>query len=381
MAGQLIPRGEKIWLVRIFLGRDSQTGKRKYHNKTIRGNKKDAQKYLNGTLRELDLGTFVEPSSITLDEYLNTWLETSAKKRVRERTYVDYQYVLNRYVRPDLGNKKLSDLRPLDIQLLYSNIQQRGLSARIVHYAHALLSSSLKQAVRWGLLSRNPATLVDLPKQNRKEMKALSPEEAARFIEAAAKDRWGVLFVFALATGMRPEEYLGIQWKDVDLEQGLAIVQRTVVWRAGGGWYFSEPKTSSSRRNIPIPKSVLIALREHRRSQVEERLKAGPKYQNNDFVFATSEGTPLMRANITNRHFKPILKSAGLPESFRLYDLRHSCATLLLAANENPKVVSERLGHASISITLDIYSHVLPSMQQAATDKLEAMLFKKTGTL
>jgi integrase len=213
----------------------------------------------------------------------------------------------------------------------------------------------------------------------RKEMQALSPDEATRFLKEASKDRWAALFSLALSTGMRPEEYLGLQWKDIDFEKGTATVQRALVWlrNKGAGWIFSAPKTSRSRRSIPLPASVLRALQAHKRHQAEERLKVGAEYQNHDLVFASREGTPIMIRNLLRRHFKPILKRAKLPQTIRLYDLRHSCATLLLAANEHPKVVSERLGHASVILTLDTYSHVLPSMQQAATDKLESILFEK----
>lgn len=158
-------------------------------------------------------------------------------------------------------------------------------------------------------------------------------------------------------------------------------VQRALIWRRkGGGWYFGEPKTSRSRRSIPLPASVVKALAEHKRHQLEERMKTGAEYQNRDIVFATSKGGPLDRRYISRRNFKQILVCAKLPASFRLYDLRHSCATLLLAANENPKIVSERLGHSSVVITLDTYSHVLPSMQRAASEKIENMLFTKSGT-
>ena len=379
MAGQIISRGERTWLVRVFLGRDSRTGKRRYHNHTIRGNRKDAQKYLNGVLREIDLGTFIEPSTMTLDEYLDQWLVT-AKMRVREETYFGYEASLRRYVRPALGSKKIGELNPLELQALYTEMLGKGLSARTVRYTHTILSSALKQAVKWGLLVRNPASLVELPRQSRKEMLCLSPEEAERFLNAAAEDRFGVLFAFALATGMRPEEYFGLQWKDVDLQSGIVTVQRTLVWRTqGSGWYFSEPKTPRSRRSIPLPRSILNSLIEHKRRQAEERLRAGPKYKNLDLVFATRKGGPLLRHHLWRLHFKPILRRAGLNEALRLYDLRHSCATLLLAANENPKVVSERLGHANISLTLDTYSHVLPSMQQAASEKLENLVFAKVA--
>lgn len=176
---------------------------------------------------------------------------------------------------------------------------------------------------------------------------------------------------------MRPEEYLGLQWKDVDTDRGTVTVRRALVWREKGGWYFGEPKTARSRRSIPLPVSIVRALGEHHRKQGEERLKSGPDYQQHDLVFATPEGGPLAPRNLKRRHFRPILERAKLPPDFRLYDLRHSCATLLLAAGEHPKVVSERLGHATVTLTLDVYSHVLPTMQEAATERLEKMLFSK----
>lgn len=381
MAGQLIQRGERTWLVRVFLGRDSKTGKRRYHNHTIRGAKKDAQKYLNAKLREIDLGTYIEPSKVSVNEYLDQWLEAAAQPRVREATHIWYRDLLKHHVRPSIGNEGLSTIQPLDIQTIYTKMQQRGLSAKTIRYVHVVLSSALKQAVKWRMLVHNPSDSVELPRVARQEMAALSPEETARFIKAAASDKWSVLFNLAVTTGMRPEEYLGLQWKDVDLQSGIITVQRAVIWSSKAGWYFTEPKTTRSRRSIPVPTSVIKALISHRANQASHRLKAGQKYQDNDLVFATSHGTPLMRRNLVRRHFKPILKNANLDKSIRLYDLRHTCATLLLAANENPKVVSERLGHASITITMDTYSHVLPSMQQAASDKLESMLYAKTGTL
>jgi integrase len=374
MAGQLLKKGENRWHVKIFLGRDPRTGKRKYHNKMIRGTKRDAQAYLTATLREKDLGRLIEPATITLDEFLDQWLEAAARPRVRERTLDDYRDTLARYVRPALGGRKLSNISPLDIQLLYTELRERGLT-RTVRYVHAILSSALKHAVRMRLLLNNPASVVEPPRYVRREMSALSSGQAAAFLKAAAEDSLGVLFAFALATGMRPEEYFGLQWKDVDLARGTATVQRTLVSRKGGGWYFGEPKTSRSRRTIPLPASLLRSLVEHRRCQMETRLKMGPEYQSHDLVFATDYGSPLNIRNVTQRHFKPLLKRAGLLQTIRLYDLRHSCATLLLEANENPKVVSERLGHASIVLTLDTYSHVLPSMQRAATEKLESILF------
>ena len=171
-----------------------------------------------------------------------------------------------------------------------------------------------------------------------------------------------------------------MQWKDVDTEKGIITVQRALSWRKGGGWYFDEPKTQRSRRSIPLPASTLRSLIEHKRRQSEARLKAGAGYQNNDLVFATGDGTPILLRNLIRRHFRPILTRAKLPLTLRLYDLRHTCATLLLSAGVHPKVASERLGHSSVTLTMDVYSHVLPSMQEAATEKLESLLFQRGGT-
>jgi integrase len=381
MAGQIIKRGDRTWLVRIFMGRDAK-GKQIFHHKTIHGTKKDAEQYRNKAIREKDLGTFIEPSPITVDEYMKKWLETAARPRLRDNTYREYEGLLCRYVSPTLGGKRLSDVRPLDIQSLYASMSEKNLSARTVRFTHSVLSSAFKQAVSWRMLLQNPCGSVELPRKVSQEMQSLTPIEAVRFLAEAASDRWVALFVLALATGLRPSEYFGLKWSDVDLEHGLVTVQRSLVWRSykSGDWYFGEPKTPRSRRRIPLPASVVRALFEHRRRQAEGRLKAGAAYQNLDLVFATSEGQPLIRLNVIQKHFKPILKRAKLPETLRLYDLRHTCATLLLAANENPKVVSERLGHASVTLTMDVYSHVLPDMQQGASDKLESLLFKKTGT-
>jgi integrase len=375
MAGQIIKRGDKTWVVRIFQGRD-ENGKRRYINKTIHGTKKNADKYLTAKLRDKDLGINIEPASESLDKYLEKWLQTVVRSRVREATFDDYNYLLDRYVSPMLGAIKLCDIRSIDIQRIYGDmLDEKELSARTVRMTHAVLSSAMKQAVRWHMLPRNPCEFVDLPRMARKEMQALSPHEASRFLEAAKADRLGIVLSFALATGMRPQEYLALKWSDLDLQAGNATVRRTLVWRKGGGWYSGEPKTSRSRRTIPIPKSLVSKLADHRRRQAESRLKKGADYQNNDLVFATSEGTPILLRNLVRRHFQPVLNRANLSPIFRLYDLRHSCATLLLSAGENPKVVSERLGHASIVLTLDTYSHVLPSMQQAATEKLETILY------
>lgn len=380
MAGQIIKPTrldgsiiEDTWLVRIFLGRQSD-GKRKYFSKTIHGTKKDAQKYLNAKLREKDLGIFVEPGTESLNKYLDRWLTDTAKPRVRETTFEGYEWIVKKYIKKHLGTMRLSQLQGYQIQKFYNDLQREGLSARTVRYSHSVLSSALKQAVKWKMIFQNPCDECDLPKMQNAEMKCYSPVEVRKFLETAKTNKHYVLFLLIIQTGMRPEEYLGLQWKDVDLEEGVLSVRRAVKIRKGGGFYFTEPKTNKSRRSIPLSESLVAAMKTHRLNQLTAKMKIRDCYQDNDLVFATEIGTPLLIENLRNRHFEKIRVEAKLPK-IRLYDLRHTTATLLLSAGENPKVVSERLGHASIVLTLDTYSHVLPNMQKDATSKLEKMMF------
>ena len=369
--GQIIEKAKGVWLVRVESRID---GKRKSNAKTVHGTKRDAEKFLTAWLRDMDKGMFVEPSNQTLNSYLDKWLETVAKPRLRTNTFESYSQTLDRNVRPFLGERALSSIRPNDVQGIYTLILEKGLKARSVEYTNAILSSALKQAVKWQILNFNPCSAVDLPKKQRAEMKAFSPDESKRFLSAAKDDERAVCLTFALLTGMRPSEYLALRWSDVDLKKGAAVVQRSVTRAKGGGFNFGETKTARSRRTVPLPQTLIKDLQHHRRKQLEQKLRLGAVYQDQDLVFPTELGTPLAYSNLDRRHFKPVCKRAEL-HGFRLYDLRHSCATLLLGVGENPKVVAERLGHSTIVLTLDTYSHVLPDMQQAATDKLEKLLY------
>ncbi|PYS21337.1 MAG: site-specific integrase [Acidobacteria bacterium] len=371
MAGQIVKRGKRSWQVKIFMGRDANR-KQKFHRKTIHGTKKDAQRYLNGVLRQMDLGIFVEPTTTSLEDYVKRWLRDAARPRVSSRTADGYKALLDRYIVPPLGHQRLDRIQPLDIQEVYGQMQGSGLSARVVRHTHAALHNALKQAVKWGLLSRNPSDFVELPKVPHKEYRVLSPEEAARFLKVAATKPHGLIFELALWTGMRPEEYLALQWSDIDLSKGTARIRRALV-RHKKTVQFEEPKTARSRRTVYLPQPIAQKLKAHKRKQAAEKLKFKGTWGPYDLVFCSVEGTPLSIPNLTYRYFRPILTAAGLPQ-IRLYDLRHSCATLLLVAEENPKVVSERLGHSTVVLTLDTYSHVIPTMQQAATARLEKLI-------
>ena len=378
MRGQIIEKTKGVWLIRIQ--QRTSDGKRKSFSQTIKGSKTDAQKQLTRNLSAVDDGTVTDHAKQTLDEYLDLWLETIAKPRLQMRTYVDYRDLLRLHVRETLGKIRLVDLKAIHIQKLYARLQsERNLAPRRIRYVHAVLSSALKKAVELDMVIRNVAKLVQLPKMIRKEMDVLDQGECSSFLEALKGERMETMFSIALGTGMRPEEYLGLAWKDVDLENGSLMVRRVVVRVTGAGWSFAEPKTAGSRRTISLPSSLVAELRRHRRRQGEERLKLGPAWQDHDLVFPSEVGTPPTHSNIT-QIYKRVLRNAGLRSSLRLYDLRHTHATLLLGAGVHPKVVSERLGHSTISLTLDVYSHVLPNMQAEAAAHLESILYAKTRT-
>lgn len=369
--GQIILRGKNKYLVRLFLGRDAR-GKRRYHNHTVHGTKKDAQRYLNKVLRDQDLGQFVEPSNRPLGDYLDEWIKTAVAPRVTAKTASDYKSLVKNHLKPALGDRKLSQLTVGEVQRHYNGLLDKGLSARSVRYVHSVLHSALDQAVKWELLSRNPAELIELPRQRPREIQVLSPAQLKSFLEAARADRWYALWELLVATGLRPGEALALKWDDLDGER--MRVQRNLVRHSDGTWELKDPKTPRARRAVTVPKSVARTLKAHRTQQLEERLGAGRTYVDHGLIFAVGNGNPLDWRVVVQRHFNKIIECAELPR-IRPYDLRHTCASLLLAAGENVKVVSERLGHASAALTLDVYSHVLPDMQQMAADRLEGLLF------
>ena len=270
------------------------------------------------------------------------------------------------YVRPHLGSRPFGELSPAEIQKLYSELLNRKLSPRTICYTHAVLFSAFRQAVRWKLLLTNPAEDVLLPRQPRRRFTVFDVVQAKQFIAAMSGHEYEALFALALTTGMRPSEYLALTWTDFDLERGTVSVSKTLEWRTGG-WCFEDTKRERSRRLIKLQNWVLALLRRlDEGSDPAERNPGG-------LVFTSNRGGPIHESKFIERHFKPLLRSAGLP-NIRLYDLRHTAATLALSAGVSPKIVSEQLGHASVAFTLEVYSHVLPHMQDTAAMKVEALL-------
>ncbi len=368
--GQIVGRGRHRWLVRVFLGRDRETRKRRYHNRTIRGPVRHAQTYLNKVLRERDLGRQVESVPITLNEYLDRWLETAAKPRLREKSYRSYESLLRRYVRPSLGARNLAAICPLDVQAVYQQLVERDLSARTIRYTHSVLRSSMRQAIRWRLLAEDPTNGAQLPRQRRREMRVLTAEQSRVFLENATQTAYGPVFAVALTTAGRPSEYLALKWQDINWERGTVSIVRTLE-KVSGGWRFAETKRARSRRVIKLQEWVRELLKDLH-ATTKPKPAGGTWVRDAELIFATPSGRPIDAGKLA-RTFKKVLRQAGLP-IIRLYDLRHTGATLALTAGVPPKVVSEQLGHASAAFTLDIYSHVLPHMQEQAAVKVEELL-------
>jgi integrase len=291
------------------------------------------------------------------------------KARVRTRTFKDYEALLKLYIRPALGGRLIGTLSQIDIQNLYAQMFERGLSARTIEYANAFLRSAFRQAVRWKMLAEDPCGGVDLPRVKRKEMEALTVEECPRFLEVAETSEWFPLLALALTTGMRPSEYLALKWSDIDWQRGTASVCRTIQV-AGAACTFDDTKRKRSRRIVKLQNFVLKALQNLREKPSSER--KGNCSAARELIFVSPAGLPLKQRAV-KREFQKLLAIAGV-RSVRLYDLRHTAATLGIAAGVSVKVISDQLGHASISFTLERYSHVLPSIQDEAAAKVERLL-------
>ena len=323
-------------------------------------------------LSDRESGLNFDAEGLKLGEYLSRWLEDSVKDTVRNTTYARYEQISRTHIVPMLGSVKLKTLSPTHVRSLYKE-KLSSLSPRTVQYIHVTLHKALKQAVNDGLIPRNATEAVKPPQVRRKEIRPLTPEQVKVLLDAASGDRLEGLYTLAVHTGLRQGELLGLKWEDVDLESGSLHVKRTLT-TARGGPRLAAPKTKSSRRRVSLTRGAVDALRAHLARQLEEIDRAGSLWQENGLVFASEIGEPLDRRDLTSRRFKPLLKRAKLSEKTRFHDLRHTCATLLLTKNVNPKIVSEMLGHATIAITLDTYSHVLPNMQDSAARALEEAL-------
>jgi integrase len=311
--------------------------------KTLYGKtRREVDEKLTKAKADRDGGLVFDADNMKVGEYLERWLVDSVRDTVRSTTFERYEQVVRLHIRPVLGKLKLKNLSPAHVRGLYREKLDAGLSPRTVQYVHVTLHKALKQAIMDGLIPRNATEAVKPPQVRREEMQPLSPEQVKVLLEAARGERLEALYVLAVTMGLRQGELLGLKWEDVDLEARTLQVRRTLT-TAKGGPVLSTPKTKGSRRSVKLTQSAVEAFRSHLQRQLGEIDRAASLWRESGLVFASEMGDPLDRRYVTTHRFKPLLKRAGLPQ-IRFHDLRHTCATLLLGRNVNPKIVSEMLG-------------------------------------
>ena len=320
-------------------------------------------------LRDQYKGIPVISSNQSVGKYLDYWLE-SVRGSVRPKTFESYDLNVRR-LKPLVGKTRLTALSPAAIERAYGELITAGLAKRSVLQAHTVIHNALKKAVQWGLLGINPCDSVSVPRPERNEMQTLSQDAVMQLFVATGEDPLHALWVLLPTTGLRLGEALGLKWEDIDFGHDRLMVRRGLQRQHEDGLVFVEPKTAKSRRTVYFPEGTGSVLREHRRRQLEAKLFLGPAWHDNGLVFCRADGQPLDPTKLSSK-LRRILSIAGLPR-IRVHDLRHTAATLHLARGENPKVVQELLGHSTITLTMDTYSHVTPAIHQAAASRMQVL--------
>ena len=311
-------------------------------------------------------------TKITLGEFLKEWLKNT-KAALQPSTWTKSEQICRSYITPNLGQMKLQNLRPEHIQNLYNSLVEQEVGDYTVIKVHTVLHSALQQAARTGIITRNPASYAQPPKEPATEMAILNESQVSQFLVAANGHRREALYHLAVVTGMREMELLGLKWTDLDFMHQTLIVERQLQRPAGeDAVKFSAPKTRYGKRAIALGSKTTEVLRAHKLRQQAEKTAAGDKWVETGLIFTNSLGGPIDARNLL-RNFKQLLKAAGLP-AIRFHDLRHTAASLMLNAGIPVIVVSRRLGHARASITLDIYGHLIPSMQTEAAEKIDELV-------
>jgi integrase len=393
--GSIFKRKDGTWAAQASI-----SGQKFYFYGKTQGEVKDK---LADALEQARKGLYIKPTKQNFGEWLDLWLKEYSKPVIRPTTYVSYESLIRRHIKPCLGNTILKDLQPSQIQKFYNQklkeslIDRRSektkkkhaekadkspevaqktaatISARTIHYMHILISQALEQALKEGKIIRNPAKATKPPKVEKKEARFLTPEQLTEFLNDIDTDRWHPAFMVDLNTGMRLGELCALKWENIDLEKATITVKEAVSRiKSGSGWvlYFHQPKSQKGLRAIPIPTQAVEVLKKLKARQAAEelKLKITGKYKNDGFVFTWEDGR-MVEPNYLSKHFLKLMREHNLSVNF--HGLRHSYATALLGANVHPKVVQELLGGSTISVVLDTYSHVLPGLKERAASKLD----------
>jgi len=375
----MIRRSKGSWSLILYLGRDPVTGKKRQKCVTFRGTQKAAERELNRRVREVDAGVYVESGRITVVEFLKKWLE-SIKANIGAKTHERYTGVVNGHLIPVLGALPRGKLQPFHIQEAYAKWQAAGfrkdqrkgvLSPQIVLHHHRILRTALHAAVKWQLLSRNPADALTPPRVPFKEFTVMDESHTAWLLDALGGTKLHVPVVLAVCAGMRRGEVLALKWSDVDLTLGNLVVRRSLS-QTKAGIDFKEPKSRKGHRVISLPSMAVDILQAHLGIQNTRKVELGDAWRDLGLV-CPGDGGSMWPPNRLSEEFAYLVRSRKL-ERIRFHDLRHSHASQLLRAGASPKVISERLGHSKVGFTLDTYAHLLPDVQDEAAAQIDARL-------
>ena len=392
--GHIRPQGDGSWEIKFDLGRDPLTGRRITKYVTFRGTKRKAQEELTRLLGQRNEGTYVEPTKMTVTQYLHHWLEADIDRRVAARTAARYRGIVEKNIIPRLGHVPVRKLTAVHIEAFEAELQRegwvkarakqmikegeeapiqekRGLSSQTALHVHRVLSQALGHAVRLGVLFKNPARQVKPPRSPSREIKILGKDEIATVINAAKEASLYVPVLVAMTTGMRRGELLALRWSDIDLKAASLTVNQSLE-RIKGKFEFKSPKTKTSRRTISLPAITVEALREHFRAQLEERFKLGLGRDPRGLVISRPDGQP-MDADTLSKSFRRLVATAKVTP-ITLHGLRHTHISHLLMEGVHVKLVSERAGHANVNTTLSVYAAYIPNMQTDAALRVDAWL-------
>ena len=383
MLGSINKTGPGRWKLVFDLPRGTD-GKRRQVLRRIKGTKAEAEEKFHELLTEYKNGGFVEPSRLTISSFLEKWLDT-IEPSVSGKTYERYDQLIKNHITPQLGDIVLQKLHPMNVQEFYNKLLgegridgKGGLSPRTVKHTHRVFKKALTQAVTWKLTASNPAEGAVLPKVENKEIEFLDRDELATLLDAIEGRSLYPIILLAATTGMRRGELLGQHWSDVDLDEGWLRVTQTLEQTTKHGLQLKEPKSKAGRRKISLPQTTVAMLRQHQLDQSELRLKLGLGGKNDGLVLPVldaNKGFTFRSPRALTKEFDRLVRNLDITR-ITFHGLRHTHITHLLMDNVPIKLVSQRAGHASVSITLDVYGHVLPDMQQGVADLIDQQLGK-----
>jgi len=369
--------GTRYWQLTAELGKDPVSQKRLRKYRSVEGTKKEAERALRAFIAEIEKGMYVTNTKITIHEWVDTWLEVYIVPNVSPTTLSRYEGMIKRYIKPLLGHIQVQQLTTLAVQawvngLKTSPVSGKEMSATTVKHAYHVLKGAMDKAVLAGIIAKTPCAGIMLPKGQKKPAVVYDEEQIKQLIAASKGTEMELIIDIELCLGLRRGELLGLQWEDIDWEKNqIHIVRNRVV--VDGKSIVKDPKTETSRRIVDVPVQLIQKLRQHKNKCLANRLRLGQAYTTTDYIIVHPDGKPIYPEYVTQL-FKKLLVKAGLPEC-RFHDLRHLCASIMLMQGVNVKVAQEHLGHKDISTTMNIYSHVLPSVAKEAAQKIGALVY------